>query len=261
MYIYLIFPLFFTILFVGGCFYFQKEPKNPLISKNLSTLQEDYAREAQRVMAAIRAEFAIPQGIWDRYMGDFEYYKNKDMLFCKKPLKKTKKDLVSSLLQEHGIDIKQVHVKEIGGNGRAEAFQDLEGDHIIHRLSINFDWLNTRPKSEQKAVICHEIQHLLNYDPIEEMYIRWILIDMGYTEEDWKNTKSMTDYYHLRELRADAFACAKSKSMAQSMHDFFCDTACLTELEEEWYTHPRDTVRAQQLAFLHNLDSKYSNLV
>ena len=87
------------------------------------------------------------------------------------------------------------------GTAQAEAFQDIEENHIIHRLGVNFDWLKTRRANEQEAILRHEIQHLLNYDSIEEMYIRWILIDSGYTQDDWKSSTSMTDYYHLRELR------------------------------------------------------------
>lgn len=255
-----IFPLLFSLLLIGGCFNRQNTPNKPLISTDLATLKKDFAKEAERVMAAIRAEFNVSEGIWERYMVDFRHLMACDNLLSKKAVKISSNQLIPRLLEEYGINKTVVRIKELDGNNQAEAFQDIEGNKILHRLGINFKWLNTRPLCEQEAILRHEIQHLLNYDSIEEMYIRWILTDMGYTKEDWENSVSMTDYYHLRELRADAFACASSKKVAQSLHDYFCDTMCLNEAREEWYTHPRDTVRAHQLALLHNLNSEYLTL-
>ncbi|GMU19607.1 MAG: hypothetical protein AMXMBFR12_07990 [Candidatus Babeliales bacterium] len=255
-----IFSVFFALLLINRYFIPQNTSKKPLISIHLDTLRSDYAKESERVMTAIRVEFGIPQQIWDQYMADFKQLVAQDTLLNKKPKKVTSKQLIPRLLEEYGINKNKVHIQKLGGNNQAEAFQDVTDDHIIHCLNINFDWLKTRSAGEQEAILRHEIQHLLNYDSIEEMYIRWILTDQGYTEQDWKNSASMTDYYHLRELRADAFACASNKNMAQSLHDYFCDTMCLNESREEWYTHPRDTVRAQQLALLHNLNSNYQIL-
>lgn len=255
-----IFPLIFSILLINGCFTPQKPIKKPLISTDLATLCCDYTKESERVMAAIRAEFGIPLEVWNRYMDDFKQLVAQDTLLNKKPKKVTSKQLIPRLLEEYGINKNKVHIQKLGGNNQAEAFQDVKDDHIIHCLNINFDWLKTRSAGEQEAILRHEIQHLLNYDSIEEMYIRWILTDQGYTEQDWKNSASMTDYYHLRELRADAYACALNKNVAQSLHDYFCDTMCLNEGRQEWYTHPRDTVRAHQLALLHNLNSEYLTL-
>lgn len=260
MHVYLIFPLFFSILLISGFLTPQRATKKPLICVNLNSLAHDYSQESDRVMATIRAEFGIALAMWDKYMGEF-----KDLVACnplkgKKSAKVSSKILINRLLEEHGIDKKKVSIEKLGGKNQAEALQDINGKRIIHRLRINFDWLNARPICEQEAILRHEIQHLLNYDSIEEVYIKWILIDSGYTQQDWQKSPSMTDYYHLRELRADAFACAENKTVAQSLHDYFCDTICPNEAEQEWYTHPRETVRAHQLASLHNLNSQYSVL-
>lgn len=258
---YPILTIFFSILLICGFLNHQNESKKSLFCKNLTSLQSDYSKENERVMAAIRAEFGVSQDIWDQYMGDLKVLIAKDRLFSEKPLKVTSKQLIPRLLEEYGIPKNKVIIKKMGGNNQAEAYQDIiDGNRIIHRLGVNFDWLHTRPVCEQEAILRHEIQHLLNYDSLVEMYIRWILTDLGYTENDWKKSASMTDYYHLRELRADAFACGSNKDVAQSLHDYFCDTMCLNEAREEWYTHPRDTVRAHQLAALHNLNSQFSVL-
>lgn len=259
MYIYPMSILFFSFLLFAGFLTPTKALKIPQISSNLASLRNDYAKESQRVMAAIRAEFAISQGIWDRYMDDFKALVAHDNLRSK-GVKVRSKALIPRLLEEYGINKSHVRIQKMDGTAQAEAFQDIEENHIIHRLGVNFNWLKTRPANEQEAILRHEIQHLLNYDSIEEMYIRWILIDSGYTQDDWKSSTSMTDYYHLRELRADAFGCACHKKVAQSLHDYFCDTMNSDEDTIEWYTHPRDTVRAHQLALLHNLDSRYLNL-
>lgn len=261
MRIYPLLPLLFSILLINGCFTPKKAIKNPLISSDLASLRNDYKQESERVMAAIRAEFGISQEEWDQYMDDLKALIAKDRSISKKPVKASSKQLVPRLLEEHGFSKNKVIIQKMGGNDQAEAFQDIvDGSQIIHRIRINFEWLNSRPVSEQEAILRHEIQHLLNYDSLEEMYIRWILMEKGYMETDWKNSNSMTDYYHMRELRADAFACAQSKDVAQSLHDYFCDTMCLNETREDWYTHPRDTVRAHQLALLHNLNSQYATL-
>lgn len=260
MRIYPLFPLLFSLMLINGCFTPNKDVKNPLISSNLASLAHDYEQESERVMAAIRAEFGISLAVWDRYMDDFKALVANDNLLSSKPVKVSSKQLIPRLFEEYGINKTRVRLKELDGNNQAEAFQDIDQNHIIHRLGINYKWLKTRPLCEQEAILRHEIQHLLNYDSIEEMYIRWILTDLGYTPKDWKNSKSMTDYYHLRELRADAFACGHQKKVAQSLHDYFCDTLTANEDDEQWYTHPRDTVRAHQLAHLHNLNSVYSTL-
>lgn len=260
MQLYLILPLFFSIMLIFGVFNTQKQIKQPLICTNLSTLAHDYSQESERVMAAIRAEFGISLPFWNKYMDEFKDLVARNPLKGKKTAKIGSKILINRLLEEHGIDKKKVSIEKLGGKNQAEALQDINGKRIIHRLRINFDWLNTRPICEQEAILRHEIQHLLNYDSIEEVYLKWILIDGGYTEQDWKKSPSMTDYYHLRELRADAFACAENKTVAQSLHDYFCKTICPNEAEQEWYTHPRDTLRAHQLASLHNLNSHYTVL-
>lgn len=257
MQLHLILPLFFSILLISGFLMPQKTIKKPLICTNLSNLAHDYSQEAERVMAAIRTEFGISLPVWNKYMDECRDLIARNPLKGKRPAKIRSKILINRLLEEHGIDKKKISIEKLGGKNQAEALQDINGKRIIQRLRINFDWLNTRPICEQEAILRHEIQHLLNYDSIEEVYIKWILTDSGYTQQDWGKSPSMTDYYHLRELRADAFACAENKTVAQSLHDYFCDTVCLNEAEQEWYSHPRDTVRAHQLASLHNLDSQY----
>jgi hypothetical protein len=260
MRIYPLLPLLFSLMLISGCFTPKKAVKNPLICADLDSLIHDYAQESERVMAAIRAEFGISVAFWNRYMDDFKALVANDNLLGPKPVKVTSKQLIPRLLEEYGINKKRVRLMELEGNNQAEAFQDVHQNYITHRLGINYKWLKTRPICEQEAILRHEIQHLLNYDSIEEMYIRWVLTDLGYAPKDWKNSKSMTDYYHLRELRADAFACGHQKKVAQSLHDYFCDTMSPNEDDEHWYSHPKDSVRAHQLAYLHNLNSAYSSL-
>ncbi|CAN5157163.1 hypothetical protein BH09DEP1_BH09DEP1_0950 [soil metagenome] len=255
--IYYISIFIFSTFLIFGAFTPKKAFNGHQISTGLASLCHDYTNESTRVMAAIRAEFGVSEGVWDKYMDDFRQLVANDSLLGKTPVKITSTELIPRLLEEYGINRSRVRIKELDGKNQAEAFQDIKQNRIIHRLGVNNKWLQTLSLNKQEAVLRHEIQHLLNYDSIEEMYIRWILTDLGFTQDDWKKSPAMTDYYHLRELRADAFACRKSKKVAQSLHDFFCDTMYENEDTQVWDSHPRDSVRANQLALMHNLNSEF----
>lgn len=257
---YFIVALFGTLLATHYIYFTPQANKSVAAQTQLETLHEDYEKKHEQVMAGIRTEFKIPQQMWDHYMNKFLTSVAKDdLLTSKKAAPSTK--LIARILQEHGINPARVIIKKLKDPEQAEAVQDIENNgRIIHRLGINDTWLQARPLHEQEAILRHEMQHLLNYDSLEDLYIRWILTDMGYTKEDWENTPSMTAYHHFRELRADALACAKSKKVAQSLHDYLCNTMHENEDDFHWYTHPRDSVRAHQLACLYNLDSNFATL-
>lgn len=243
---------FFALLLIIG-YGPQKGVKNAQFQPYLASLQKDYELEHQRIMEAIRTEFNLSEALWNRYMGEFRDLIKHDNLLGKS--QKASKNRISSLLQEYGINPAVVQVAYTQSVSQAESLQDVNDGRLIHKLSINPKWFNSLTIDKQEAILRHEIQHLLHYDCIEEMYIRWILTDLGFTKKDWEQSPAMIAYYHMRELRADAFACHQSKEVAQSLHDYFCSCITADEATQVWDSHPSDSYRAQCLAVMHNLSS------
>lgn len=233
----------------------QNRVKIAQFQPNLVSLQADYKLQHSKIMAAIRAEFGISEQVWDRYMSDFKELVANDNLLKVKQEKGVSNKLTIRLLEEYGINPTVVKIEYTDKVSQAESLQDVVDNRLVHKLSINPTWFKTFNVDKQEAILRHEIQHLLHYDCIEEMYIRWILTDLGFTKKDWEQSPAMIAYYHMRELRADAFACAKSKKVAQSLHDYFCSCITSDESTQVWDSHPSDSYRAQCLAIMHNLPS------
>lgn len=242
----------FALTLIFGFFPQNRVKNRPNQSQEHSEVT-DYQQEHDRVIEAIIKEFGIRPDVWDRYMQNFKDLVAGDNLLGANPSNKESKNLITRLLQEYGIDPSRVKVTFTRSVSQAESLQDVIDGKLTHTLSINPDWFKRLSPDRQEAIVRHEIQHLLNYDCIEEMYIRWILTDLGYTKKDWEKSAAMIAYYHMRELRADAHACANNPKVAQSLHDYFLSCVSPHESSIVWDSHPSDSYRAQCLALAHNL--------
>lgn len=231
----------------------QKQDKRVQNQPQTSSVHKNYQDEHDKVIAGIIAEFGISPDMWDRYMQNFKDLVSSDNLRAANPEKRESSDLITRLLQEYGINPAVLTVTFTRSVSQAESLQDVVNNKLIHTLSINPDWFKSLSTDRQEAIIRHEIQHLLHYDCIEEMYIRWILTDLGFTKKDWQKSAAMIAYYHMRELRADALACANNQKVAQSLHDYFVSCISPHESSIVWDSHPSDSYRAQCLALAHNL--------
>lgn len=252
MQLYYLATICFAFALIFG-FHPYQSPKTSPPDSHQSTMPIDYQNEHNRVINGIMKEFGISPEVWDRYMQNFKNLVAGDNLLGTNSSTKESKDLITRLLQEYGIDPAVVKVTFTRAVSQAESLQDVVNNRLVHTLSINPDWFKTLSLDRQEAIVRHEIQHLLNYDCIEEMYIRWILTDLGFTKKQWEKSPAMIAYYHMRELRADAHACANNPKVAQSLHDYFLSCVSPHESSIVWDSHPSDSYRAQCLALAHNL--------
>ena len=176
-----------------------------------------YQKKCLQAANAIKEAFAIPDAKFKEIFKQIAFLKAHDPLWYNGPItsKPNQNKLhplavkARLLLAENGLNPDAVEI--VFGNdpeSSASAIQDYyqKEDCIVTSIEINPDLMSKKPADAQEGILRHEIVHLINYDSIEEGYIKAVLEEMGHTEKDWNNHPTMIAYRHLKELRADQLA-------------------------------------------------------
>lgn len=210
-------------------------------------------------VAHIKADFAIPEDLWQEFMGDYQAKVAADDLRGNSlqgaPLE-TEPIIVAvrSALQEYGINPARVVIKLVHSSDTpAQAIQTLaDTGTIIHCIELDLKRLAKYSFAIQEALVRHEIMHLLNYDSLEGSYIITMLYKLGYSASQLEKEPAMIAYRHQRELRADLLAGCDHPEVAQSLQEYFASYMKITDQDNQklWTTHPSDKQRHEQLAQL-----------
>lgn len=212
----------------------------------------------QNALEAIRKEFNIPVQEWQKAHEEF-------LLVCKanqdlfkdnaEPAlgKDTLKNLVHTALVNAGINADKVSIAYVKDDSMpVVTYQEYTGSNRLkHSIEINKKWFAKNPVELQNAIINHEIMHLKNFDCIEYGFITEVLEQHGITKQMYENSKSMQNFRHMRELRADLLAGAQDISLAKAFHQDFCNCVA-RNYQEDLHSHPSSQTRLDQMAQLLN---------
>ncbi len=251
----------FSAFFAAAAFVLPKKPQNsPVYGSPLAQkLEVECAASHDTALAHIKAYFAISDDLWDEYLGGCHAKIAGDDLkgHAAKSYTEHNEPIVAALykaLLEYGINPERVSIKLVNSSDTpAQAVQALADDGtIIHRIELDLYRLNKLSFAIQKALIRHEIMHLLNYDSLEGSYIITMLYKLGYSAKALEKVPAMIAYRHQRELRADLLAGCDHPEVAQSLQEYFASYMKITDQDNQklWTTHPSDKQRHEQLAQL-----------
>lgn len=223
-------------------------------------LQENLTKIHDMAIEGIKTEFEITDQDWQERMDSFEYAKSQNPILANSAIvtRLNKKDhplikLAKQCLIEAGINPKAVQIACVKKKfSPACAYQNFTGRTTTHTLEIDLDILGKKPLDVQKAILNHEIMHLVHYDPLEAGYITTLVEDYGYTKDDYKYTDAMIQYCQQREFRADLMASCNDIAIAQAFQkDFEQDMKKGNQDDPKyWITHPSDKQRYQEIGNL-----------
>lgn len=188
--------------------------------------QQYHAKKCSEITLAIKKAFNIPDDWWADTYTIIETLKKNDPLFS--PVQTSNKhrgkhpliDLVCRLLLENGLNPDAVIITiDPNAEGPAFAHQTCpDSQKVISKITLNPHEMSKRPADAQEAILRHEIQHLVHYDPIEEGYILGLLKDVGYTYDKVANHPLLMQLHHAKEYRADQMAAIQTDvSIAKAM--------------------------------------------
>lgn len=212
----------------------------------------------QNALEAIRKEFNIPQEEWQRAHQEFLDIceDNKDLFALNakpKTIKDELKNRIRIILADAGINPDKVSIDYTKEKGcPVSTFQEYtKRNHLKHSIAINKAWFTKHPVELQNAIINHEITHLKNFDCIEYGIIAEVLKQHGVSPKVYENSTSMQNFRHMRELRADLLAGARDTSIAQALHEDFCNCVA-RNYQEDLSSHPSSQMRLDQMTQLLN---------
>ena len=214
------------------------------------------AEEHDEIIEAVRQDFDIPVDTWTHAMGEFEGLRADDTLMLKAPsqsYKKVKDPLtnhIKELLAQESINPDKVSIIYISNKEcpllAVQEFND--NNQIEHSILIDKEWFLKRPADIQDAIIRHEMVHLKHYDSIEGGYMIDIVLEHGYTREEYEKSKAVRQYRHFREFRADMLAGVKHIDIAKALQK---DLAQYTNNHtENNHDHPSSSSRYEKMATL-----------
>ncbi len=213
----------------------------------------------QNALDAIQKEFNIPQEEWQRAHQEFlDICEDNKDLFATNAKPKTIKDELKNririILANAGINPDKVSIDYTKEKGcPVSAFQEYtKGGRLKHSISINKAWFSKHPIELQNAIINHEVTHLKNFDCVEYGIIAEVLKQHGVSPKKYENSKSMQNFRHMRELRADLLAGARGTSIAQALHEDFCNCVA-RNYQEDLSSHPSSQTRLDQMTQLLNI--------
>jgi len=266
---------------IGGIFCVSKTgkiPKNNVVTcypkkrvdhvkkvvQNGSTVAQDLKMTLDKVhkkaLADLKKEFKIKTQDWDTAMRGLNYAKSVNPIISGSPItvcfesgdhgviRLAKQCLVDAQINPDCVKLVSINKR----NCPALAYQNFTGTTTEHKIELNFDLMSKKPLDTQKAILNHEIQHLVHYDPLEAGYITRILGEYGYTQKDYTYMDSMIQYCKQREHRADLLASCNNLAVAKAFQeDFAKDMKCLGQDDPDlWVTHPSDKKRHQEISNL-----------
>lgn len=228
-------------------------------SKMAQELVAQTGQVHDEAVARIKADFAVPQETWDQFMGSFEQNVQNDDLLGSGPVQTEKGQeliitTVQDMLREYGVNPARVAITLVASSDTpCQALQTLsDNNKVIHKIELNLKKLNKYKPEVQKALLRHEIMHLLNYDSLEGSYIITMLYQLGHSRQKLEKHPAMIAFRHQRELRADALASCDHPEVAQGLQEFFAEYMKVSDQDNPalWTLHPSDKTRHTQLAQL-----------
>lgn len=122
--------------------------------------------------------------------------------------------------------------------------QHYNFQEVRHEITVNYHNFKEKSPAIQEAILRHEIQHLINYDSIQEGFLWNLFCDLGYQRSDWDNHKHLISLRHLKELRADQQAALSGgiQTAKAIQQDFLPLCEC-----ESTISHPAPEHRVAQM--------------
>lgn len=264
----LIYPLFITSLAFAGyllCAYTFKRHQNDVkhlfrAGSSLRDLRAKLDRIHDEALLNVKIAFKIDDADWAKEMAGFANAKTKNPILGKKPItyKIPKTDhpviqVAKQCLIEAGIDPQKVVIRPAEKKySPAAALQNFTGSITIHTLALDTEALSKKPKKVQIAILKHEIQHFIGYDPLEEGYVSHLLEEYGHKEKEYKHNKAMIRYLRQRETRADLMASCDSIEVAKAFQEDFAQDMKKSQSfpDSHWLSHPSDKERYADISNL-----------
>jgi hypothetical protein len=212
--------------------------------------------EHDEIIEAVRQDFDIPVDAWNQAMDEFRALRAADDLLLPESAQSYKKandpltNHIKELLAQECINPDKVSIAYISNKEcPLLAMQEFNDDNQIeHRILIDKEWFLKRPADIQDAIIRHEMVHLKHYDSIEGGYMIDIVLEHGYTREEYEKSKAVRNYRHFREFRADMLAGVKHIDIAQALQK---DLAQYKHNHaEDNHHHPSSSARCEKMATL-----------
>lgn len=226
---------------------------------SLNHLKQERKMIHENALAQIKKAFAIPEDIWKSQMELLEQMIKNDELMGVSKSKNNRsgsplKTIITKILVEFGINPDKVHIQElITQDGMAFAFQSFDSNNrVIHSIEVNPQWLKQFNVETQKAIIRHEVMHLVHYDCIEEHFVKTILHLIGLESEYYDTHPAIIHYRQQREMRADLLGVCDCKKSAHALCNHYQEYKKRYDQHDpkQWLTHPSHITRIEQLAQL-----------
>lgn len=256
----------FSSLFLGAVlcktFVSAKKVQKPAQAQEIALWKSFYDNKLSENLVAIKKHFKVPTKTWNKAQKTIQSLKENDPLFSQQtpenprpwsdhPLTKRVANLLSSYnLNPQAVEI--VIETDPEKNSIAFTKQNYRSDmqEVFHKIIINADLLATKPLDIQEAILRHEIQHLINYDSLEEGFLWNMFQQLGYARNQWDNSPLLISMRHLRELRADQQAALSGglKTAQAIAKDF----SCCDCRHEGSISHPAPAKRIAQMNVVMN---------
>lgn len=223
------------------------------------TLHEELNAEHDRLLIELQKQFPQLQDQWQEMLAELEAAKAKDMLVVENPaiIKNNDQYIQEALeiLVQNSIDPARVNVYTIDDAHNpswASAGQGYDQTGIIHELKLNKAQLANRPTAIRKAIITHEIMHLLHYDCLAHTFIISFLEANGISSQEYKANPAFRAYCRIKELRADLCAASTDIEIANAFKDDFEESKKQNpeEFAQSYITHPSKLQRHQAVTQL-----------
>lgn len=225
------------------------------------TLKADLGQKYAILLQKVRNAYpSISQNTWQKTFDMIDTIISQDTLLTKNPVIKHKKGdhklvkMAREILASCNIDPARVTIRTINKNERksnAATFQGYLDDAVLHELELNIPQLETHTTDIQKAIIRHEVVHMLHYDPLMRSAIHVMLQENGISEAQYMKEPALLELYQYQEFRADLSAACHSIDTAYSLQkDLEMYMKTYPQDPADCITHPTDTARHQAVTQL-----------
>ncbi len=219
-------------------------------------LEEQHAE----IIEAVRVDFNIPENAWNHAMNENKTIQNNDRLMLDKPVTHYKKGTdeianhVKELLADAGINPDKVAIQYVSNlECPLTAVQEFnDSNQIISCIQIDKTWFAKQNPAVRDALIAHEMVHLKHYDSIEGGTMIEIVLEHGFSREEYEASKAVRNYRHFREIRADVLAGITDITIAMTLQEVFENYMKNNAQFEDNHHHPASSMRYEQMAMLIN---------
>lgn len=200
------------------------------------SVTERLNHEHEQCLEDLRQAFSIDKNEWKETRATIQKIKRHDNLKGTKqnvPQDNTLASKIRRVLIKHHINPDRVTVEYVDKPNsacHAMAGQAYSKNTVLHFLQINTPVMEQESDMVQKALLTHDIMHLLNYDSIEQYFIELLLKKHGIGPEVYLLHPAFDAYNKHIEFRADLLAACTDLEVAQGLQKAF-------ELHIEKYPH------------------------